>query len=505
MNKHILKALLCSMLAAPALVSCDLDQFPEGSIPSEKSWETFSDATNYNYGILAELRGVTSPTYAVLSEVLCDLFNATNYNGNPPYPTTHAWTFTATSFDGSGVWSAMYNLISNANNVINNIDNIPVETGSDEAKSINNYKAAAYFARAYAYAQLATYYCKNYDASTASTDLGLPLVTVVDVNEKPARASLADTYALIKSDIAAAKELFTDKEDTDVSSPTYNATLALEAHVCLQSQDYDTAIACAKELMDKYPLCSNDEEFTSMWENDEGSELIFVPQQSLPDERLSGNYSAFISVNTVNGEDKFTSNYIPTQGLMDLYADGDMRKDIYFAQNGIYANSDAEDPDAYIFAKFPGNEALDQNVSSYEFYNMSKVYRVAEMYLIAAEAQYYKDGTGSEYINQLRIARGATKLSTANGGELSGSTLFTEIKNEWAREMCGEGQRFVCLKRWGEGFTRMTPQSLANGVLYTQSGVTTLNIAADNMRWTWEIPQNDLETNDNLVRNWPTE
>lgn len=504
MNKYIVKALLCSTLAAPVLTSCELDQYPEGSIPTEKSWQTVSDATNYNNGILAAMRSVTSPSYAVFYEVLGDLFNATNFNGSPAYATSHTWTFTATNFDGSGIWSAMYSLISNANNIINNIDNIPVEEGSDDATMINKYKAVAYFARAYAYTQLAVGYCNAYDASTASSTLGLPLVSTVDVNEKPSRSSLADTYAFIKADIAKAKELFPDHSDTDVTAPTYNALRALEAQVSLYSQDYDNAIECATELMNKYSLISDEDEFISMWQNDEGSELIYVPQQTLPDERLSG-YGSFISAQDINSEMKYTCSYIPTQGLMDLYDNSDMRKDIYFYQGGIYANSEAEDADAYIFSKYPGNSALNQKQSAYEFYNMSKVYRVAEMYLIAAEAQYYKDGTGCQYLNTLRAARGAKTLSTAAGDELKGSALFTEIKNEWAREMCGEGQRFACLKRWGEGFTRMTPQTLTNGVLYTQSSATTLNIAASNVRWTFEIPQNDLETNENLERNWPTE
>lgn len=504
MNKYIVKALLCSVLATPVLTSCELDQFPEGSISTETSWETVSDATNYNNGILAAMRSVTSPSYAVFYEVLCDLFNATNYNGNPPYPTTHAWTFTATSFDGSGIWSGMYSIISNANNVINNIDNIPVEEGSDDAETLKKYKAIAYFARAYAYTQLAVDYCNAYDASTASSTLGLPLVTTVDVNEKPSRSTLEETYTFIKSDIAQAKELFTDHDDTDVTAPTYNALRALEAQVSLQSQDYDNAIVCAEELMGKYDLCNNEDDFYTMWKDDSGSELIYVPQQSIPDERLSG-YGTFISADDINNEMKYTCSYIPTQGLMDLYDNSDMRKDFYFAQVGVYANSEAEDADAYIFCKYPGNEALDQKQGNYEYYNMSKVYRVAEMYLIAAEAQYHKDGTGCKYLNQLREARGAKSLETAAGGEITGSALFAEIKNEWAREMCGEGQRFACLKRWGEGFTRMSAQALNNGVLYTQNSVTTLTVDASNMRWTFEIPQNDLETNPNLVRNWPTE
>ena len=51
----------------------------------------------------------------------------------------------------------------------------------------------------------------------------------------------------------------------------------------------------------------------------------------------------------------------------------------------------------------------------------------------------------------------------------------------------------------------MAAQALAAGFLISQAGYTDQNAAADNYRWVWEIPSNDLKANKNLVRNWPTE
>ena len=501
MNKYIIKAALCSMLAVPVLSSCEFDQYPEGSLPTEKSWETVNDATNYNNGLLAALRSVASSTSCtIVPEVQADLFNATTYNGNPPYPTMHSWLFTSSS--GDGIWSGGYSLISNANNVINNIDKIQVADGSEDQALLQTYKGVAYFARAYAYTQIASYYCKNYDPATASTTLGLPIVTDVDVSNKPSRSSLADTYQFIKDDIAKAKECFTNHDETDYTAPNYNVTRALEARVSLFTQDYDNAITCAKELIDKYPLITNSSDFANMWTNDDGSEIIYEPQQTA-DERID-TYGDLIHQVQVGDEVKYTASYIPSQTLIDLYGKGDYRADTYFAQVGVYTGQQ-EDANGYVLSKFPGNPALKKGTGISEFYNMTKAFRVAEMYLIAAEAQYRKDGTGASYLNTLRTARGASKLTNTSGADLTGDALFSEIKNEWAREMCGEGMRLLCLKRWNEGFTRMTPQSLTEGVIYLLNNVTTLKVNADNMRWVWEIPSNDLVTNTNLERNWPTE
>lgn len=504
MNRYIIKATLCSvLLAAPVLSSCEFDQLPEGSIPTESSWQTVDDATNYNNGLLAALRGVSGGSYAVIPEVQADLFNPTNCNGNPDYPTISTWTFESASFSGDNMWSGNFGLITNANNIINNIDKVSVEAGSEEESTLKNYKAIAYFARAYAYSQMAIYYCKPYDTATAESTPGLPLLTTVDVNNKPARATLAETYAFIKADIEQAKSLFADQSNTEISEPTYNAALALEARVALQTKDYDTAIARANDLMAKYPLISDADEFLTMWSEDTGSEIIYEPQQT--QDELVNEYSSFIYAIQSGSELLYEPSYIPSQGLMDLYTDADdYRPYAYFAQTGITATS-VSDPNCYIFAKFPGNESLKKGSSVSEFYNMTKVFRVAEMYLIAAEAQYQKDGTGSSYLNTLRQARGASSLTDIQGQPLTGNALFSQIKDEWAREMCGEGLRFACLKRWGETMTRMTPQSLSNGVIYVQNNATGINVGPENKRWVWEIPQNDLTTNNSLVGNWTNE
>lgn len=505
MNKYIIKAALFAALAAPVLTSCELDQFPEGTLPIEKSWESLSDAANYNVGLLSALRGVSGGGYAIIPEVQADLFNATTYNGNPPYPTVHDWSFTSAGFSGDGFWSANYNLICNANNVIGNIDKVIAnETAGgateEELNQLNSYKATAYFTRAFAYTTLVSYYCKNYDENAATT-LGLPLVESVDVNAKPGRSSLEATYAFIKEDIRKAKELFTNHDDATVEAPTYNATVALEARVALFSKDYDTAINAANEIIAKYPIITKGREFSEMWSDDTGSEIIYQPQQTL-DERANA-YSAFISGLTVGDTYVYTPSYIPSQGLLDLYEDSDYRKDVYFAPLGVFSTTESFDEDAYIFTKYPGNDALDKGTSTKEYYNMTKVFRVAEMYLIAAEAEFMKNpvaGSGLETLNNLRKARKASELSNLNA-----AGTLTEIQNEWAREMCGEGHRLLCLKRWGKAMQRMTPQDCVEGIIYQQSNVHKLIVPATDKRFVWEIPSNEFETNGNLEHNWPAE
>lgn len=495
MKTYIIKAALCSTVALTALTSCEFDQYPDTSIPTEKAWSTVLDATQFNNGLKSAARSICGGSYTAISELQSDLFNETTANWEGcSFGNIQDWTFTSGSSVCDNYWAGCYTVISNANNIINNIDKITPEEGNEEqAALLKYYKGSAYFVRALAYDKLARRYCKAYDKATAEETLGLPLVETVDVNEKPSRSSLKATYDFIKSDIAKAKELMgeDDIHNTDNGVPSYNAADALDARVSLNCQDYDNAIACAERTIAKYPLCTTDTELEEMWKNDQGTEIIFQPTQTK--EERTNSYQYYILYSTKYRMQ--SPNNVPTQGLIDLYEDEDMRLYTYFAANGAVAG-DIVDENVVTFKKFPGNPDLVKNRPESEFYNMTKELRVGEMYLIAAEASYMKDGSGLSYLNALRTKRGASAL------DVSGNMLLGQIKNEWAREMCGEGFRLDCLKRWGDGCKRMKAQNCVEGYLQSQPNYQDLNIPASNQKFVWEIPTNDLQANPNLKRNW---
>lgn len=340
---------------------------------------------------------------------------------------------------------------------------------------------------------MAPRYCKNYDPATAENELGLPLVYTVDVTAKPSRATLAKTYEQILSDLKEAEKLFGDNTDIMTDRPGIHAVHALRARVYLQMKRYQDAIEEAKLVMDVFPLIDNDEDFSTMWYNDEGSEIIYRPTFTYLER--AGTYGAFIGYDIVN--ECYSCSYLPTQGLLDLYEADDYRYNIYFVATDL-ASGIQVTKGTYL-SKFPGNPALlDQGKGEVEgqtFYNMTKAFRVAEMYLIAAEAQYNLNQTEGGFLNTLRQKRGA------GATQATGDALFQVIKDEWAREMCGEGFRLDCLKRWEKGFTRMPAQQLEDGFLNKQPGFQDLSVTADNFRFVWEIPSQDLQANTNLQRN----
>lgn len=498
MNKYILKTLLCSALAMPVLTSCELDQFPATSLPSEQSWQTMTDATNHKNGLLAAIRGVANG-YAGAQEAQADLFNMKSYNTS--YQQLHTWTFTATQFDGDGLWSSNYNLVVNACDIIDNIDKVDATTDAEKA-SIKYIKGLAYFARAYAMSTLAVRYCQNYDPATADATLGLPIVKHVDASAKPSRATLAATYAFILEDIQAAKDNLNDPANLDYSEPSYNTAEALLARVSLNMKDYDGAINAVKDMLTRYHVFTSAESkegLTNLWTNDfaeVGTELIYQPIYTQGER--ANNYGMYISYDDV--KEHYTPDFLPTKGLINMFERGDRRQRIYF-KNNTALMAGAVKTTGTMFNKFPGNPELvtDNDNAATTFLNMPKPFRTAELYLIAAEASCKKDGTGSEYLNTLRQSRGLSAVSH------TGDELMQDIKDEWVREFCGEGFRLNCLKRWGDGFSRMAPQTFPAGYLSTYIDCQNLSVTADNYRFVWEIPSQDLQANKNLKRNWPTE
>ena len=444
MNKIVLGTLFSAMAV---LTACDLDKYPETNISTETAWQTIDDATRFETGLYSFLQTINGGLYIYAADYQSDLFNC--------------------------------------NNIINNIDNIVLES-EDEQQKAKNIKGTAYLIRALCYHTLAVRFAKDYEPETASSDLGLPLVLDVDPNAKPSRSSLADTYKQIKSDITEARKLMTTEGASNSIYLTTDVIDALEARVDL----YAEAVTISESLINKYPLSTTKDNLSKVFLNDEGSEIIYKVFLSI-DERTN-ELPYYLYWNT--SINSYSPDFVPSQWVIDLYEDNDIRKDTYFLRTKVVCGDKSAD-NIYMLNKYPGNPDL--KTTTYEYYNMPKLFRSAEFYLIAAEASY-KEGNEPAalgYLNDLRTQRGASSLNNKSGDE-----LFKSIKEEWIREYIGEGMRLNDLKRWHDGFQRHDPQDL--NILSIGTGMESLNINSENQKFVWEIPANDQNANSNLSPNW---
>lgn len=483
--KKLLIGTLCSALTL--FSACDLDKFPTDSIAQDEAWQSLTDAQNFRIGIYSYLQVISSGRNIFPQEYQSDLYNALAGFGNNGGD-MHRWNFTSSQYDIEYIWQYNYVCINNCNNIINNIDNITL-ANEEERTEANNIKGEAYLLRAYCYHTLALRFARDYDPATAASNLGLPLVLVNDPNGKPARSTLEVTYQQIKSDIAQARQLLTSAGEANSYYFTTDVIDALEARVDLYMHNYDEAVALSRNIIAKYPLATTVADLENVFLADEGTEVLMRVYMSTDDRTNEMPY--FLQWNTASNA--YDPYYVPSQWVIDLYEDSDIRKQVYFLQDNLITNG-IEGNGIYMLNKFPGNPDL--KLTTYEYYNMWKPFRAAESYLIAAEASYLNsdETTALSMLNQLRTQRGASTLN------VTGEALFQSIKEEWIREYIGEGQRLEGLKRWGDGFTRHDPQN-AN-ILSTGTGMETLSIRPDDIRFVWEIPANDQNANQNLEPNW---
>lgn len=495
MKNNILKY-LTFVLVLVTVFSCDLDKYPYNAIEQSQSFKTVNDAGTIRNGLYANLRGRVYGIYTFSTDVQADQLNATldfgNRNGFP-----HRWEgFLDTDYTIRDIWQGYYSALVNVNNAIINMPKITPANDADAAK-LNAYIGEAYLMRAYYYHQLILRWGKPYDPATAASDPGVPLVLTFDVTLKPARASVAQVYTQILADINEAKTKLAGVPGAANSTKlTIDAALALEARVHLHMRNWSAAATAAKAVINggKYPLINTAAAFKTMWTNDAGSEIIFQVQHIAPSELGNANniYLGFVSATN-----RFTPDFVPQQWVIDLYNDSDIRKNVYLEKKPLTIQG-AQYADIWLINKYAGNPALFTGATT-NYQHKPKIFRVAELYLIAAEADAQTsagEAAALTTLNQLRVARGLTALTG-----VTGANLMTEIRNERTRELLAEGFRLDDLQRWKMGFTRTAPQNL-NFINVSPAGdYHQKTVTADNPKFVWGIPANDLTTNPNLTQN----
>ncbi len=497
---HHLIIRLTAFVMLAGMVSC-LDKYPQSAIPEDESLQTYSDAEQHLIGIYASMlnSNLYSGLLTLLPDIQTDLVYAVEGFSNT-YGNFWQWTVRSTDAEIKGVYEALYQVIGNCNFFLDRIDNV-IANESDDTKidDLEDYKGQVYTIRALCYSELIKCYCKAYDPATAQTELGVVLRTKYFEKEPSVRASLYDSYRFVTDDLERALKLLSDKDEDNVANAEFinwATAHALRARVALYMQDWEAAIKHSSVLIDDmkslYQLASAKEtasdgadKFSHMWAYDQGPEVIW---------RVGFTTSAYGSplgtpfLGFRRDYTYFYPDFVPATWALNAYEDSDTRYSAYFAgkDSGINIGT-PQGLEWPLLVKYYGNRSLmNTSYTTFMHVTMPKPFRLAEQYLIRAEAYCRKDApdfsAASKDLGTLR----ASRFSSGGTLNVSEENWKTQLSEERMRELYMEGFRLQDLKRWGMGFERKPQTS-------TLREGSSLKVKADNPLFVWPIPQHELE------------
>ena len=424
-------------------------------------------------------------------------------------------------------WYYYYTIAGNANTILANIDNAE---GTEAER--NFVKASALTFRAYAFEKLVHYYCWRWQDSNNGASQGIVL-RLDESTGGQGYATLAETYAQIYKDLDEAIMLFEqsgmDRNASQVWMPNINVAHAIYARAALTKQDYTKALTEAKLARQNYPLMSNAEYHAGFC--NPTSEWIFGSFGSAQENNWYWSYGTQFACNGYYASANNTGAGAIGRELINRIPDNDARKALFLTEDkfpgynfndgsamdlgyGILGMGDDEKKADALWEEaaaycqkmaVSGLEApyqagymyLGGQLKFYVFDTPGVSYlpfiRSSEMVLVEAEANYF--------LNDETAARAALVELNATSGrnpeytcDKSGEALWNEIMDYRELELWGEGFAWSDYKRWNRDIVR---HSFAEGGNAHISVAKTIPASGVN-KWTWDVPLNETDYNDEL-------
>ena len=364
----------------------------------------------------------------------------------------------------AGYYTANYDVIHSANNVIDAIKNADQSTLTDSDKI--NYGEAHFF-RAFAYFNLVRAFGQ------------VPLIDFKVANAKEANIPKSvenDIYALIDADLTIAeKNLPKTWAPIYVGRLTWGAARSLHAKTYMMRNDWANLYTTATDVINSglYNLNTNFSKiFREEGENNSGSifEIQCTANATHPGSNEVG--SQFAQVQGVRGAGSWDLGWgwhTPTQILADAFEADDPRKGetlLYFIKTGGDPNSIPENKpygekpvanadviNAYYNKKAYTNPALRNTHNRFGYWFNIRIIRYSDVLLMAAEAanELGNSGEALNYLEQVR-ARARREASSAVLPQITTTNqvdLRDAIRHERRVELAMEFDRFYDLVRWG--------------------------------------------------------
>jgi len=424
-------------------------------------------------------------------------------------------------------WYYYYTIAGNANTIIANIDNAE---GTEAERAF--VKASALTFRAYAFEKLVHYYCWRWQDSNNGASQGIVL-RIDESTGGQGYATLAETYKQIYQDLDEAISLYEqsgmDRPASQVWMPNLNVAHAIYARAALTKQDYSKALSEAKLARQGYPLMSNADYHSGFC--NPTCEWLFGSFGSAQENIWYWSYGTQYACNGYYASSQQTGAGAIGRELINRIPNNDARKALFLTEDkfpgynfddgsamdlgyGILGMGDDEEKadalweDAAAYCQkmaVSGLEApyqagfmyLGGQLKFYVFDTPGVSYlpfiRSSEMVLVEAEASYFlNDEAGAKAaLMELNATSGRNPEYTC---DKSGEALWNEIMDYRELELWGEGTAWSDYKRWNRDVVR---HSFAEGGNAHISVARTIPASGAN-KWTWDVPLNETDYNDEL-------
>lgn len=418
-------------------------------------------------------------------------------------------------------WDYYYTLIQHANAFVRSF-RTQLDPADQQDVKMRYAKGEALAIRAYAYHQLVQLYAKRYDPSTASTDLGVILRTDQqdgdDRYAPMARSTVAETYALIESDLKESLDLLKPLEQkTERNHLRYSTVCGIAARVALAKSDWVAAENYAKEaIAGAASQLQQGKELLDGFHNYEAKEWMWGYRQAETQNGYYLDFNANYAYNFSAGGYVKAFRYAVNRGLYDELGANDVRRKWWYCYDQNQAIPEGAAPTYFIFsAGVPQFEitgaCLKFSVADPTSTRGDKlIMRLGEMYYIQAEAQArqgkYSDAQQALY-DVVKTRDADFTLPTETGDQ-----LIEKIFLHKRMDLIFEGVRFFDMKRLKLTLNRTAMKNIqiirnftgpaggetfANRARLRNEGesATFVPKSADDKFWQFKIPEQELRGN----------
>ena len=446
-----------------------LDLEPSTAVETESSIKSLRDANYALNGIYSTLQnyeyyGARMTYYADVTGEDVQAYSSTKRCAN-----FYMFRYTRDNAPSS-LWAMPMKVNRFANNILSQVDALPVIATTDQA-DINHIKGQALTLRALALFDVTRVYGYPYTKDNGASLGGCIINSIPNYDYKPTRNTVAECYAQIIADLTEAIPLLKNiKTDGKINR---FAAMALLSRVYLYKGDNTNALLTAEATITQaiaagYRLWTN-AEYIAQWKVAFNTESLFEivntdvdnpGNEGVPYLYWKSGYQDIILTSSFN-------TLLNTDPL-------DVRK-------GLITTSSSK----YYLMKYTGNGLTELPTAA----NIP-VIRLSEVYLIAAEAavKLPDNAKAITYLNAI--------VSRANPAKsVTGTVTLDQVLLEKRKELVGEGHRLF--------------DAMRNNITITRTGsshLTNLTAQEKTYDWNWyktvmAIPKAEIDANPNMEQN----